>query len=168
MARECSEEEKTRTYTNEEGTEKEIYIPKEDVPAEDLFKIGISAGINFARYESIPVEVTGENKVSKIERFEDAGLRPLLLGNIKKCSYNVPTPIQKHTIPILMVSLRNIEELKRNWSSYNSCLQVKEGKKITGPEQLKDAAFGCARIRGDTLGIVGLGKFKTARLLLMD
>ena len=35
---------------------------------------------------------------------------------------------------------------------------VKEGKKITGPEQLKDAAFGCARIRGDTLGIVGLGK----------
>ena len=35
---------------------------------------------------------------------------------------------------------------------------VKEGKKITGPEQLKDAASGCARIRGDTLGIVGLGK----------
>ena len=35
---------------------------------------------------------------------------------------------------------------------------VKEGKKITGPEQLKEAAFGCARIRGDTLGIVGLGK----------
>ena len=37
---------------------------------------------------------------------------------------------------------------------------VKEGKKITGPEQLKDAAFGCARIRGDTLGIVGLGMKK--------
>ena len=35
---------------------------------------------------------------------------------------------------------------------------VKEGKKITGPEQLKEAAFGCARIRGDTLGIVGLGE----------
>lgn len=35
---------------------------------------------------------------------------------------------------------------------------VKEGKKITGPEQLKEAAYGCARIRGDTLGIVGLGK----------
>ena len=35
---------------------------------------------------------------------------------------------------------------------------VKEGKKITGPEQLKDAAHGCARIRGDTLGIVGLGR----------
>ena len=47
---------------------------------------------------------------------------------------------------------------------------VKEGKKITGPEQLKEAAFGCARIRGDTLGIVGLGmcsgKFEV--LLIME
>jgi len=40
--------------------------------------------------------------------------------------------------------------------------QVKEGKKISGPEQLKDAAFGCARIRGDTLGIVGLGRIGSA------
>jgi len=39
---------------------------------------------------------------------------------------------------------------------------VKEGRKITGPEQLKDAAFGCARIRGDTLGIVGLGRIGSA------
>lgn len=34
---------------------------------------------------------------------------------------------------------------------------VREGKKFTGPEQLREAASGCARIRGDTLGIVGLG-----------
>ena len=41
---------------------------------------------------------------------------------------------------------------------------VKEGKKITGPEQLKDAAFGCARIRGDTLGIVGLGNYMALKI----
>ena len=35
---------------------------------------------------------------------------------------------------------------------------VREGKKINGPEQLREAAQGSARIRGDTLGIVGLGK----------
>lgn len=34
---------------------------------------------------------------------------------------------------------------------------VREGKKISGPENLRDAAQGSARIRGDTLGIVGLG-----------
>ena len=47
---------------------------------------------------------------------------------------------------------------------------VKEGKKITGPEQLKEAAFGCARIRGDTLGIVGLGNLCSGKfevLLIM-
>ena len=35
---------------------------------------------------------------------------------------------------------------------------VREGKKISGPEQLREAARDSARIRGDTLGIVGLGK----------
>ncbi|CAH1783403.1 unnamed protein product [Owenia fusiformis] len=39
---------------------------------------------------------------------------------------------------------------------------VKEGKKICGPEQLREAAQGSARIRGDTLGIVGLGRVGTA------
>lgn len=34
---------------------------------------------------------------------------------------------------------------------------VREGKKFNGPEQVREAAQGCARIRGDTLGIVGLG-----------
>lgn len=39
---------------------------------------------------------------------------------------------------------------------------MREGKKITGPEQVRDAASGCARIRGDTLGIIGLGRIGTA------
>lgn len=38
-------------------------------------------------------------------------------------------------------------------------MMVREGKKFTGPEQVREAAQGCARIRGDTLGIVGLGTF---------
>ena len=39
---------------------------------------------------------------------------------------------------------------------------VKEGKRLQGPEQVREAAAGCARIRGDTLGIVGLGRVGTA------
>jgi hypothetical protein len=39
---------------------------------------------------------------------------------------------------------------------------VREGKKFTGPEQVREAAQGCARIRGDTLGIVGLGTFSVS------
>ncbi|XP_047737855.1 C-terminal-binding protein isoform X3 [Hyalella azteca] len=39
---------------------------------------------------------------------------------------------------------------------------VRDGKKFTGPEQVREAAQGCARIRGDTLGIVGLGRIGSA------
>lgn len=39
---------------------------------------------------------------------------------------------------------------------------VREGKKFTGPEQVREAAAGCARIRGDTLGVVGLGRIGSA------
>lgn len=39
---------------------------------------------------------------------------------------------------------------------------VREGKKFQGPEQVREAAQGCARIRGDSLGIVGLGRVGTA------
>uniref|UniRef100_A0A0K8TKQ9 Putative transcription factor ctbp n=1 Tax=Tabanus bromius TaxID=304241 RepID=A0A0K8TKQ9_TABBR len=39
---------------------------------------------------------------------------------------------------------------------------VREGKKFTGPEQVREAAHACARIRGDTLGLVGLGRIGSA------
>lgn len=42
---------------------------------------------------------------------------------------------------------------------------VREGKKFTGPEQVREAAQGCARIRGDTLGIVGLGMYCDVKYL---
>lgn len=39
---------------------------------------------------------------------------------------------------------------------------VREGKKFAGPEQVRESGVGSARIRGDTLGLVGLGKIGTA------
>lgn len=39
---------------------------------------------------------------------------------------------------------------------------IRDGKKVAGPEALREAASGSARIRGDTLGIVGLGRIGTA------
>jgi len=35
---------------------------------------------------------------------------------------------------------------------------VKEGKRVSTPEQIREVATGCARIRNETLGIVGLGQ----------
>ncbi|CAF0878968.1 unnamed protein product [Didymodactylos carnosus] len=36
--------------------------------------------------------------------------------------------------------------------------QVKDGKRISTPEQIRESATGCARIRNETLGIIGLGQ----------
>merc|ERR1712240_39034 len=66
------------------------------------YKLGIASGINFAKYESIPVSVTGNDVVQSINCFEKAGLRPLLMENISKSGYQVPTPVQKHAIPIIL------------------------------------------------------------------
>merc|ERR1712142_1276886 len=96
MVRDCTEEEKTRAWTDEEGKIREIYVPKEEAAASDLYSSGISSGINFGKYENIPVSVTGENKPQPISSFNNAGLRPLLMENVVKSSHKVPTPVQKN------------------------------------------------------------------------
>lgn len=66
---------------------------------EELFKSHChDAGINFDRYEEIPVEVS--EPVQGIERFEDCSLHPTLLANIRQLSYTKPTPVQKYAIPV--------------------------------------------------------------------
>ena len=70
--------------------------------AEELFKSGIASGINFSKYENIKVSVTGENIPASISSFNQAGLRPLLMENVTKSGYRVPTPVQKNGIPIIM------------------------------------------------------------------
>ena len=69
---ECTEPEKTRQYTDEEGNVKELYVPKEDIVDEELNK----PGINCAKYKNIPLSVTGENIVESISQFQEAGVRP--------------------------------------------------------------------------------------------
>jgi len=101
MSRECTEELQTRSYTDAEGNTKEIYVPRDNDAAEDLYKLSIKSGINFNKYNNIPVKVTGENAPEGVKSFEAAGLRPLLLENIKKSDYSVPTPVQSRSIPII-------------------------------------------------------------------
>lgn len=83
----------------------EFYIP-EETPEEDLFTNRVESGINFNKYENIPVKVNdpSRNDVPKaIQSFADAKLSNLLMENIQKSGYKVPTPIQKYGIPIIQV-----------------------------------------------------------------
>ncbi|GAA5817664.1 hypothetical protein MFLAVUS_011215 [Mucor flavus] len=60
------------------------------------------SGINFDRYDNIPVETTGENIPEGITQFTHPPLDKHLLTNIKSARYTVPTPVQKHSIPIVL------------------------------------------------------------------
>ena len=64
MRRDCVNEEKTYKFINEDGEEKEMYVPKGDVDAEELFGQGIASGINFAKYDDIPEEEDEDSEMS--------------------------------------------------------------------------------------------------------
>ncbi len=80
---------------------KSNYFRKEE-DLETLWKDASSTGINFSKYDKIDVKVTGENKTQPIKTFDEAGFAPLLTNNIKRAKYEIPTPVQKHGISILM------------------------------------------------------------------
>ena len=103
----------SRPYEDAEGNTKEIYVPKAMDNAEDLFKLRIETGINFSKYAEIPVKVTGDRAPEPIASFAASTLNPVLLGNIERSGYKVPTPVQKYAIPIIRekVNLPPISDL---------------------------------------------------------
>lgn len=61
-----------------------------------------NTGINFNKYEDIPVEATGHSVPAHINSFEDVKLTPLIAQNITMARYDKPTPVQKYAIPIII------------------------------------------------------------------
>jgi ATP-dependent RNA helicase DDX3X len=61
-----------------------------------------NTGINFDKYEEIPVEATGEKTPPHIEKFSDIDLGPVVANNIQLAQFTVPTPVQKYALPIVM------------------------------------------------------------------
>ncbi|KAK4608991.1 ATP-dependent RNA helicase DED1 [Fulvia fulva] len=59
-------------------------------------------GVHRANIE-IQVALEGPTKVAKIDSFDDAGLHPIMLDNVKRCGYKTPTPIQAYTIPAVQM-----------------------------------------------------------------
>ncbi|XP_028249782.1 DEAD-box helicase 3 X-linked a isoform X14 [Parambassis ranga] len=62
---------------------------------------GSNTGINFEKYDDIPVEATGSNSPPHIESFHDVEMGEIIMGNIALSRYTRPTPVQKHAIPII-------------------------------------------------------------------
>ena len=62
----------------------------------------VQSGINFANYDDIPVEASGQNVPEPVLQFTNPPLDAHLIENIKMASYKTPTPVQKYSIPIVM------------------------------------------------------------------
>ncbi|KAK6010273.1 hypothetical protein OSTOST_24711, partial [Ostertagia ostertagi] len=62
----------------------------------------MNSGINFDNYESIPVEVSGENPPEAITAFTDANMHEWIQQNVDKSGYRKPTPVQKYSLPTLL------------------------------------------------------------------
>jgi ATP-dependent RNA helicase DDX3X len=61
-----------------------------------------NTGINFNKYEDIPVEATGQQVPEHIASFEDVKLTDIIRENVKMARYDKPTPVQKYAIPIIL------------------------------------------------------------------
>jgi len=75
-------------------------LPKNERTERELYGEG-GTGINFDKYEDIPVEATGEDCPPHINEFTDIDLGEIITANIKLCGYNRPTPVQKYAVPIV-------------------------------------------------------------------
>lgn len=58
-------------------------------------------GINFEKYDDIPVEVTGDTCPPAIESFSEMNLGEIVNMNIELARYIRPTPVQKYALPII-------------------------------------------------------------------
>lgn len=58
-------------------------------------------GINFEKYDDIPVEASGNEVPDAITSFTSPPLDAHLLSNIELARYTTPTPVQKYSIPIV-------------------------------------------------------------------
>jgi ATP-dependent RNA helicase DDX3X len=91
-------------------------LEKELYESEDTMRVGdrITA-LQFEVSLQGPVKVQAVRNVSPLpailtfyfslltkQQFEDAGLHPVMLENVKLCRYNKPTPIQAYTIPAVL------------------------------------------------------------------
>jgi len=85
---------RSRGHANEEKTELEVF---------GEVKTRSTAGIDFDNYDAIPVQITGQDveDIKPIARFSEAKLTEALFENLRRCGYDRPTPVQKHSIPIV-------------------------------------------------------------------
>lgn len=90
-----------RTSNRRDENDWTIPLPRDERQELELFGTG-NTGINFSKYEDIPVEASGDRVPDFISSFEDVNLTEIMRTNIAAARYDKPTPVQKYAIPIVL------------------------------------------------------------------
>ncbi|XP_049887233.1 ATP-dependent RNA helicase DDX3X isoform X2 [Pectinophora gossypiella] len=90
-----------RTSSRRDENDWTIPLPRDERQELELFGTG-NTGINFSKYEDIPVEASGDRVPDFITSFEDVNLTEIMRSNITHARYDKPTPVQKYAIPIVL------------------------------------------------------------------
>lgn len=79
------------------------YIPPPPPETEaDIFQEGMAEGINFEKYDHIPVEITGTNPPKPMNNFSEANFNERCNENLNRVHFKKPTPVQKYAIPTVL------------------------------------------------------------------
>ncbi|XP_059049145.1 putative ATP-dependent RNA helicase Pl10 isoform X2 [Achroia grisella] len=90
-----------RTSSRRDENDWTVPLPRDERQELELFGTG-NTGINFSKYEDIPVEASGDRVPDYITSFEDVNLTEIMRSNIALARYDKPTPVQKYAIPIVL------------------------------------------------------------------
>ncbi|KAI8804780.1 P-loop containing nucleoside triphosphate hydrolase protein, partial [Cladochytrium replicatum] len=83
------------------------FYDRPDVKARDprleqlLYGNQNNSGINFDKYDDIPVEASGQGCPDPIVDFDNSNLDGLIKSNVKLARYNHPTPVQRYSVAIV-------------------------------------------------------------------
>lgn len=78
----------TKPLKRDEYLEKELFSER-------------SSGINFDKYDDIPVDASGDDVPDHIDEFASGELCELMASNLDLANYTKPTPVQKYSLPIV-------------------------------------------------------------------
>lgn len=93
-------QENQRTIPKGDNIDYTVLLPRNERVEQELFGTG-NTGINFNKYEDIPVEATGNQVPSHISSFDEIQLTEIIKSNVTMARYDIPTPVQKYAIPII-------------------------------------------------------------------
>lgn len=133
-----NEDDWTKLAARNDRLELELFgKPPEKLPEGEISTQSTS-GINFDKYDDIPVEATGDDIPKAIKSFSEMKLTEIILNNIALTRYTKPTPVQKYALPFIMAN-RDLMACAQTGSGKTAAFlipilnQIYEG----GPTQIK-------------------------------